>query len=285
MIIYFILIGSGLDEERIDGQFEGLSTSLLFDLLQSTHMNLHADNFGVTPPPSSLKSLTGIAFDQIRADILLGQLRPDERLRITNLTERYSVGATAVREALSRLVADDLVVAEDQRGFCVAPVSKADLLDLTQTRVDIEGLAVSRAIEVGDVEWESSVVSAFHRLSRCAPPTDDGGPLHRQWGLAHRQFHESLLAGCKSPWLMRITRLLFDKSERYRNLAGNNTQPNQRDIAAEHKALMDAALGRDTATAQRLISDHFWSTTNILLNAGLMTAGSSRRSPTSSTTA
>lgn len=246
-------------------------------------MKLHADNLRSEPQSSPLKNLTGIALDQIRSDILLGQLRPEERLRINSLAERYSVGATAVREALSRLVADDLVIAEDQRGFCVAPVSKADLLDLTQTRIDIEGLALSRAIEIGDVEWESSVVSAFHRLSRCPQPTDQGGPLHVQWGLAHQQFHESLLAGCKSPWLMRITRLLFDKSERYRNLAERNNEPDQRDVASEHKALMDAVLGRDTASAQRLASEHFWATTNILLKAGLMAAGTPRRISTSPT--
>lgn len=245
-------------------------------------MNLHADILGSTPQPSPLKNLTGIAFDQIRSDILLGLLRPEERLRINNLAERYGVGATAVREALSRLVADDFVVAEDQRGFCVAPVSKADLLDLTQLRIDIECLALSRAIGIGDVEWESSVVSAFHRLSRCQT-TGEGELQHVQWGLAHRQFHESLLAGCKSPWLMRITRLLFDKSERYRNLAERNTEPDQRDVAAEHKALMDAVLGRDTALAQRLISEHFWATTNILLNTGLMAAGTPRRRTTSPT--
>lgn len=233
----------------------------------------------------SLKSLTGIAFDQIRADILLGRLRPEERLRITSLTERYNVGATAVREALSRLVADDLVVAEDQRGFCVAPISKADLLDLTQTRVDIEGLALSKAIEIGDVEWESGVVSSFHRLSRFNLPTDQGSELHHQWSMVHRQFHESLLVGCMSPWLLRLTNLLYDKSERYRNLAELKAEPGLRDVGAEHKALMEATLQRNAPFARQLIADHFWATTNILLKAGLVTAPTATRRPSKSASA
>lgn len=240
-------------------------------------MNDAIDHPGQAAPGASLKSLTGIAFDHIRSDILLGRLRPDERLRITSLAERYGVGATAVREALSRLVADDLVVAEDQRGFCVAPVSKADLLDLTQTRVEVEGLALAKAIEIGDVEWESGVVSAFHRLSRSSPPTDQGGEFHRQWGMVHRQFHESLLVGCKSTWLLRLTSLLFDKSERYRNLAELKTEAGLRDVAKEHKGLMDAALQRNAALARELLSEHFWATTNILLKAGFATPGETRR--------
>lgn len=237
-----------------------------------------------TSTPGALKSLTGMAFEQIRADILLGRLRPEERLRINSLTTRYNVGATAVREALSRLVADDLVFAEDQRGFCVAPISKADLLDLTQTRVDIEGLALTKAIEIGDVEWESQVVSAFHRLSRCGPPSDQGGEMHHQWGNVHRQFHESLLAGCGSPWLLRLTSLLFDKSERYRNLAEFRTDSGVRNVSVEHKALMDAALQKNAPLARQLIADHFWATTNILLKAGLVTQAANRK-PGKSTSA
>lgn len=220
---------------------------------------------------ASTKSLTIVAFDRIRSDILLARLKPLERLRITGLAERYGVGATAIREALSRLVADDLVISEDQRGFCVSPVSKNELLDLTKTRIDIETLALSRAIELGDVEWESNVISAFHRLSRCTLPTDNGGELHLQWGLAHKTFHASLVSGCKSPWLLRITDLLYDKSERYRNLAEFSPDSGTRDPASEHKALMDAVLNRDLARSTQLISEHFWATANIMLSAGVDT--------------
>jgi DNA-binding GntR family transcriptional regulator len=63
------------------------------------------------------KGLATLAFEQLRADILLGNLRPDERLRIQSLSDRYQVGATAIREALSRLVSDGLVNFEDQLAF------------------------------------------------------------------------------------------------------------------------------------------------------------------------
>lgn len=233
-------------------------------------MNDSVDTLGTITAGSSLKSLTGMAFDQIKADIILGRLRPEERLKIHSLARRYCVGTTAVREALSRLVADDWVVAEEQRGFCVAPISEADLLDLTQTRVKIEGIALSKAIEVGDVEWESGVLSAFHRLYRCCPSTDESCELPRQWGLVHRQFHESLLAGCMSPCLLRLTSLLFDKCERYRNIAEYREETSLRDVGSEHKALRDAALQRNAPLAVQLIADHIQATTDTLLMAGFV---------------
>src|SRR5881227_3354643 len=85
------------------------------------------------------RSLTSAVQERLRSDILSTQLLPGQKLHIAGLAKQFSVSLAAVREALSRLVADGLVQASDQRGFRVSPVS-ADLRDVTQTRVDIEGL-------------------------------------------------------------------------------------------------------------------------------------------------
>jgi DNA-binding GntR family transcriptional regulator len=216
-------------------------------------------------PPS--KSLTSQAFERIRNDVLLGILRPSERLKIQALSERYEIGATAVREALSRLVTDGLVDSEDQKGFCVSPVSKNDLMDLTETRIAIEGMAVRKAIAHGDVEWEAQVLSSFHRLSRTPAPVTIAN--HAAWALAHRQFHESLVSQCGSPWLLRLCAMLYDKSERYRNLAERSTRPEERNTASEHRALMEAiAMERDADKAVALMSAHFLATTEVILHAG-----------------
>ena len=218
------------------------------------------------PIPIS-KNLTSQAFERIRNDILLGTLRPAERLKIQALSDRYEIGATAVREALSRLVTDGLVDSEDQKGFCVSPVSQNDLIDLTETRIAIEGLAIRKAIAHGDLEWEAQVLSSFHRLSRTPQPITLAN--HAAWALAHRQFHESLVAHCGSPWLLRLCAMLYDKSERYRNLAERSTRPEERDTATEHRELMDAvAMDRNADKAVELIGAHFRTTTDVILHAG-----------------
>jgi GntR family transcriptional regulator, carbon starvation induced regulator len=89
-------------------------------------------------PEIDNRSLTSRAFELLRTEIVRATLRPNERLRIQALSERYGVGATAIREALSRLVPEGLVVLEEQRGFCVAPMSRPELLDLSRTRIDVE---------------------------------------------------------------------------------------------------------------------------------------------------
>ena len=211
------------------------------------------------------KSLTTLAFERLRAGIIQGQLRPNERLRINNLSDRYGVGPTAIREALSRLVSEGMVDSEDQRGFCVPPVSKDELLDLTQARVDIESLAMDYAVQRGDLGWESNLLSAYHRLSRT--PLPDSPEKHMAWAEAHQQFHEALVSGCGSPWLLRLCRLLYDKSERYRNLAEGLTIPSKRDTVDEHQQLLDAAMARDPILLARHLAEHYGQTTAIILQA------------------
>jgi DNA-binding GntR family transcriptional regulator len=213
------------------------------------------------------KSLTSIAFERIRNDILLGILRPSERLKIHALNEHYGIGATAVREALSRLVTDGLVESEDQKGFCVGAVSREDLIDLTETRIAIESMALRKSIELGNLDWEAQVLSSYHRLSRTPAPTTIEN--HAAWAQAHRQFHESLIAQCGSPWLLRLCATLYDKSERYRNLAERNTRPDLRDTINEHRDLMQAiAMDRNAERSQALLAAHFRETTELTLRVG-----------------
>jgi DNA-binding GntR family transcriptional regulator len=92
------------------------------------------------------RTLTSAVQERLRSDILSTKLVPGQKLHIAGLAKQFSVSLAAVREALSRLVADGLVQASDQRGFRVSPVSSADLADVTQTRIDIESLALRRSI-------------------------------------------------------------------------------------------------------------------------------------------
>src|SRR3954470_12315540 len=123
------------------------------------------------------RSLTSAVQGRLRADILSTRLLPGQKLHIAGLAKQFSVSLAAVREALSRLVADGLVQASDQRGFRVSPVSSADLRDVTQTRVDIEGLALRRSIEHGDQAWLGSVERSFAALI-AVPYTYPDDPTH-----------------------------------------------------------------------------------------------------------
>ena len=197
--------------------------------------------------------------------MLACRLRPGTRLKISDLCQALSVSLSAVREALSRLTSEGLVVAEPQRGFRVAPISAEELRDLTQVRVQIEGLCLERAIAAGDVGWESHLVAVFHRLSR-TPEREPGDPqrMNEAWSTAHAAFHEALAGACDSPWLLRLRATLYAQSERYRRLSVPLAEA-ARDLDREHRDIMDAAFARDVAGAKAAMARHLERTTRVLL--------------------
>jgi DNA-binding GntR family transcriptional regulator len=228
-------------------------------------MSLH----DVKEPVVEGRSLTLIAYERIRADVLRCELRPGERLRVQALSQRYRTGTTSIREALSRLVSEDLVLFEEQRGFLVSPVSSVDLIDLTEARIDLESIALTRAIQFGDTGWEAELMACMHRLTKCAVPEDPR--TSAIWSREHKAFHEALLAGCASPWIRAMCRLLYDKSERYRCLARLRPSERQVDLRTqrqhEHNCLMASALDRSPQQACEELARHYRRTTELVLAA------------------
>lgn len=216
-------------------------------------------------------SATHDVYESIRADVLSCRLRPDARLKISELASRFEVSPGAVREALSRLTSEGLVVAEPQRGFRVAPISESELRDITNVRAEIESLCLRRSIVKGDVAWEARVVAAFHTLVRIAErQPDDPDRLNEAWASAHRAYHEALVSACDSPWLLRLREMLYAQSERYRRLSAP-LSGFTRDVVSEHRQIVEAALAHDADLAVSLMRSHLLITSKILVDRGLVT--------------
>ncbi|PKP71439.1 MAG: GntR family transcriptional regulator [Alphaproteobacteria bacterium HGW-Alphaproteobacteria-4] len=190
----------------------------------------------------------------MRSDIIFGQLPPASRLRMEELRTRYGVSVPTLREALSRLASEGLAVAEDQRGFAVAPISEANLRELAALRMLIELHALERSFQVGDVEWSSRVVAAHHKLSRIEQRMIAGDPCDRiEWKRYDSGFHHALIMGCGSAELLAVHGSVFDRYLRYQMVY--LTFRGQ--IAAdEHQALLEAALERDVARGKEVLVRH-----------------------------
>ena len=212
----------------------------------------------------SAKTQSDRVWEKLRSDILASRILPGSKLRINDIAETMEVSLGAVREALSRLGAEGLVIAESQKGYRVTPLSADELLDLTEARVEIERIALSRSIERGDLEWETNLVAAWHRLAR----TNEREPGER-WPMAHAGFHQALVAACGSAKLLQIRAQLYEQLERYRRFSGP-IDNFQRDVAAEHQRIFDAALARDVGAATSAITDHLRKTAAILITSPLL---------------
>jgi DNA-binding GntR family transcriptional regulator len=194
-------------------------------------------------------------YDELRSELLNGLLAPDQKLRMVELGCRFGVSQSVVREALTRLGEQGLVVSTPQRGFRVRDLSVKDIADLTEARVEIESVALRLAIQRGDVGWETGVLAAHHVLDR-TPGRKDDKTINEQWSVHHREFHGALVAGCGNARLVDIAQALRDCAELYRRWYWVLTDDHRRDIAAEHRKLKDFALERDADAAVDLLIEH-----------------------------
>ncbi len=212
------------------------------------------------------KSLSEAVFGQLKSDIILGVLEPGSRLPFNLLQERYQVGTSPLREALSRLAADRLVRQETNRGFRVSPISLADFEDIATVRRDIECKAVAASVARGDNEWEERLIVAHHRLGRLVrdkrafPKSGVSG----EWERCHRAFHMALIAACGSEWTLHFCGLLHDQFDRYRRLVGTSSNA-QAPLGQYHDMLLEAALGRDADEAARILAEHIDKTAEMVL--------------------
>src|ERR1700746_891555 len=152
-------------------------------------------NVGVATAPATR---TEQVYDLLRSELLNGVLQPSQKLKMVELTERFSVSQSVIREALTRLTEQGLLVATPQRGFRGRDLSIEAIGDLTETRIQVESLALRLAVQRGDLQWETEILAAHHRLER-TPVIRDDGTVSEDWSGHHRDFHQSLLAGGGNP--------------------------------------------------------------------------------------
>lgn len=204
-------------------------------------------------------TLAETAHAALRRDIVSGALAPGQPLRMTMLCDRYGMGMSPVREALNRLHSEGLVVALPLRGFIVAPVSAADVTDTTDTRILIESQALRRSIASGGPDWAAGVRDTLAALLAAA----GAGPDRLE--TLHHAFHRALVAGCGSPRLLDLFERLYSESERYRYHALTvQARDGSRDLAAEHRAIAEAALRGDTPAALAALEAHYRRTETVL---------------------
>jgi DNA-binding GntR family transcriptional regulator len=179
------------------------------------------------------RTLTTDLFEQLRSDILHNRLDPGSRLRFRDLRERYQSGLSPLREALMRLAAEGLVILEDHKGFRVAPVSREEMIDIANTLLELEAIAI-----------------------RMAKMFAADGTLDPEWEARNVAFHEALYAACGSPSLKLVCHVLYERHSRYRRLRTKKVGKPDRDVSKEHEALMQATIRRDAGTAVALLRKH-----------------------------
>jgi len=204
---------------------------------------------GTASGPLRVRSVVGLAYDQVRAMIVDGRLQPGARVGQAELADALGISRGSVREALRRLTGDGLVAFEVNRGFFVTNVGLGGVLERLEARLLLEPaiarLAAERRTEDDLATLRRAV--AEERAARSAAAAHD----------ASRAFHAALVAATRNETLTRIFDSLWIEDVGRRLLASRRSQPDWQEAdVAEHAELLEAIEAADRDRAEQLMRGH-----------------------------
>lgn len=204
--------------------------------------------FGL-PTPLLVRSVVGLAYDQIRAMIVDGRLGPGARVGQAEIAEALGISRGSVREALRRLAGDGLVAFEVNRGFFVADLGLDRVLERLEARLLLEPLVARLAAE----RRTDDHVVALQRTVDDERDAPSAAAAHD----ASREFHALIVKASANEALRRIFDSLWIEDVGRRLLAHRATKPEwQHDDVAEHEGILAAVTARDADRAETLMRSH-----------------------------
>lgn len=233
-------------------------------------MNLPLDPAVADESVAGQGSVSDTLYARIRGDILFGVLKPGAKLKLEAMRADYEASVNTLRETLSRLASEGLVISEGQRGFQVVPATLADLTDITGVRLMLECQAARLSLARADLDWEARLVGAYHKLSRIEALVEtDPERASAQLETCNRAFHMALVDGCGSRWLMTFHGIMYDQSLRYRMLAFKVRHFPREKSRQEHRQILDLALARDMTRLEQVLVEHITKGANLYGEADL----------------
>lgn len=207
-----------------------------------------------TVPVAGKSTVAGRLADVLCEQIVAGDLAPGRSLNLDRMRVSHGVSVSSMREAMTRLVALGLVRQEAQKGFTVAPMSAADLSEITALRAELMPLALRQSIRNGTLDWEAAIMAALYRLQRIEQRPVSAAQID-DWERAHDAFHATLIGACAMPHLVEILTRLQVLHDRYRRILFRDA-PSQTDQHEEHTAIAQAAVERNPERAGDLLRTH-----------------------------
>ena len=213
-----------------------------------------------TEEPSPLRALwqthTGsgavadAAYATLRQAILLGHLRPGDRLAEEQLAREFGVSRTPIREAIFRLEAEHFAIRQVRRGLVVRGIPEEQVLEVFTVWAALDQLAARIAAE----QATSPERARLHWINEQIEMTSEQGGSGSIRDLT-MQFHEALCEAAHSSTLLQIIRQIHDSARRF----GETTfsLPGRPKAAiVEHRAILEAIDQGDADTAGRLAAEH-----------------------------
>lgn len=196
------------------------------------------------------KPLREIIFNTLREAIIIGELKPGERLMEIQLAEKMGVSRTPVREAIRKLELEGLVNMIPRKGAHVAELSVKNIMDVLEVRSSLDGLATSLA---ATRMRDEDLKDLKHVLSQFANYVEKGnlqGSIKKDV-----EFHDIIYSSSRNDKLIQIVNNLREQVQRFRVIYMKDFS-STKDIVKEHIEIIEAIESKDAELAKKVAEKH-----------------------------
>ena len=196
------------------------------------------------------KPLREVIFNTLREAIIVGELKPGERLMEVKLAEKMGVSRTPVREAIRKLELEGLVDMLPRKGAHVADLSVKDIMDVLEVRSTLDGLASSlSALRITDEEIKE-LKHLLTQFINCVEKENLQGSIKKD-----AEFHDIIYRSSRNDKLIQITNNLREQVQRFRVIYIKDYS-SSRELIKEHNEIFDAITRRDAEAAMKCANKH-----------------------------
>lgn len=185
--------------------------------------------------------------DALRNEIRQGQVSPGAALRQEGLATRFKVSRIPIREALRVLERDGLVQVFPNRGAFVVQLTAAEMEEITDLRVLLEGDLIESAVTLLDASDILKIKEA-ERIAKDRAHT-------AEWIDADRAFHACLYAPANKTKQLQLVFSLRTELERYQSAYSQLPRQKNRWLR-EHHDIVVACDQRDASKARAVLVKH-----------------------------
>lgn len=214
-------------------------------------------------------TLADSVYRDLKELLLAGRAAPGERFTLRGLAAAVGTSPMPVREAVSRLVAENALEVLPNRAVRVPLMPRARFEELRLIRVSLEGLAAARAAEIADADDLAEIVG-FERAfaAEREKPRGDGAVA-----MAHnKDLHFALYRAARLPLLFGMIETLWLQIGPVLNLdfLAGPERLRQGEAHLHHAALVAALKRRDGEAARKALIDDIWSAGDFILSRGVL---------------
>ncbi|NJD01784.1 MAG: GntR family transcriptional regulator [Ruminiclostridium sp.] len=196
------------------------------------------------------KPLREVIFNTLREAIIVGELKPGERLMEVQLAEKMGVSRTPVREAIRKLELEGLVDMLPRKGAHVADLSVKDIMDVLEVRSTLDGLASMLSAERITDEELKDLKHVQTQFIGYVEKENLQGSIKKDV-----EFHDVIYRSSRNDKLIQIANNLREQVQRFRVIYIKDYS-STRELIKEHADILDGIAGKDPELARKFAQKH-----------------------------